>query len=136
MCRASCCKPPGNEGAGIAAVAVIAGAAFAYAKIGHAVTEILHTATVVLTILLLTAVAALAAILITWTAAHLIRTRRAHRQAVLRLIPSADPQVADQAQRAQGCLACGGTGTVLRAISPSSYHDKPCPACQPVHRAG
>jgi hypothetical protein len=136
MCRPSCCKPPGHEGAGIAAVAVIAGAAFVSAKIGHAVAEILHTATVILTVLLLTAVAALAAILVTWTAARLIRTRQAHRQAVLRLIPSAGPQAADQTHRAPGCLACGGTGTVLRAIGTSSYHNEPCPTCQPVHRAG
>jgi hypothetical protein len=41
---------------------------------------------VVLTVLLLSAVAVLAAIVVTWTEAHIIRTRRAHRHAVLRLI--------------------------------------------------
>jgi hypothetical protein len=134
MCRPSCCKPS-NEGPGLAAVAVIAGAAVAYAKIGHAVTEILHTATVVLTVLLLTAVAALAAIVVTCAMAHLIRTRRAHRQAVPRLIPSADPQAVDQAQRAQRCLACGGTGTVLQAITGNDYRADPCPVCDPAERA-
>jgi hypothetical protein len=136
MCRPPCCKPS-NEGPGIAAVAVIAGAVLVSAKIGHAVTEILHTITVVLTIMLLTAVAALVAILVTWATARIIGTRRVHRQAVPCLIPSADQRELDHADTARGCLACGGTGTVLRAIGGgSSYQDQSCPACQPVHRAG
>jgi hypothetical protein len=134
MCRPSCRKPS-NEGGGIAAVAVIAGAVFVSAKIGHTVAEILHTVTVVLTVVLLTAVAALAAILVTWATARLIRTRRAHRQAVLRLIPPDVGQGAGQGVSELGCLACGGTGTVLRAIG-SGYHHQLCPACQPMHKAG
>jgi hypothetical protein len=135
MCRPSCCKPS-NEGTGIAAAAVIAVAGFAYTKIGPAMATILHTITVVLTVLLLTAVTVLAAILVTWATVRIVRTRRAHRQAVPRLIPSAGQQELDQADAAPGCLACGGT-TVLRAIGPSGPHqDQSCPACQPVQRAG
>jgi hypothetical protein len=34
------------------------------------------------------------------------------------------------------CLACGGTGTVLRAITGSRYQPQPCPVCEPVQKAG
>jgi hypothetical protein len=135
MCRPPCCRPS-NEGAGIAAVAVIAGAVVVSAKIGPAVAKILHTITVVLTVLLLTAVAALAAILVTWATVRIIRMRRAHRQATPTLVAAADRHSLDHDGSTQGCLACGGTGTVLRAIGPSGYQDQSCPACQPAQRAG
>jgi hypothetical protein len=32
--------------------------------------------------------------------------------------------------------ACGGTGTVLRAITASDYRTDPCPVCDPAERAG
>jgi hypothetical protein len=134
MCRPSCCTP-GNEGAGIAAVAVIAGGAFAYAKIGPAVVKILHLAAEVLMVFTLTAVAALACILATWTAARIIGTRRAHRQ-VPRIIPSAERQAIGQPGSTHGCLACGGSGIVIRAIGPARDQVSDCPACQPVHKAG
>jgi hypothetical protein len=35
-----------------------------------------------------------------------------------------------------GCLACGGTGTVLRAITGGRYQPGECPVCVPVQRAG
>jgi hypothetical protein len=133
MCRPSCCKPPGNDGAGIAAVAVIAGAAFAYAKIGHTVAEILHTITVVLTVLLLAAVAALAAILVTWATARIIgRRRQIRRQAM----PLPVRQPVTRVQNVPGCLACGDSGTVIRAIGPSHDQVWPCPVCQPVRGTG
>jgi hypothetical protein len=78
---------------------------------GSAPAEILHTATVVLTVLLLSAVAALAAIVVTWTAAHIIRTRRAHRQAVLRLIP---PNAGQGAGR--GVSEPGATRSGIHAV--------------------
>src|SRR5262249_19752748 len=34
-----------------------------------------------------------------------------------------------------GCLACGGTGTGLRAISSGRYQPGECPVCEPVTRA-
>jgi hypothetical protein len=132
MCRPSCCKPS-NEGPGIAAVAVIAGAAVVYAKIGHAVAEILHTVTVVLTIVLLTAVAALAAIVVTWATARLIGRRRQVRQQAM---PPVVRQPITQAQNAPGCLACGDSGIVIQAIGPSHDQVSPCPVCQPVRRTG
>lgn len=53
-----------------------------------ATAEILHTATVVLTIVTLTALAALACILLTWATARIVRRRRAHQQATLRPVES------------------------------------------------
>jgi hypothetical protein len=132
MCRPSCCKPS-NEGTGIAAIAVIVGAAFAYAKIGHAVADILHTATVVLTVLLLTAVAALAAILVTCATARIIGRRRQTRREAIPLVVR---QPITQAQNAPGCLACGDSGIVIQAIGPSHGQVSPCPVCQPVRRTG
>src|SRR5919108_2496962 len=79
MCRPSCCKPS-NDGAGITAVAIIAGAAFAYAKIGPVVARIWHIAVEALAILTLTAASAAAAIVVTWATARIIGSRRAHRQ--------------------------------------------------------
>ena len=55
---------------------------------GSPAAEILHTATVVLTIVTLTALAALACILITWATAGMVRRRRAHQQATLRSVKS------------------------------------------------
>jgi hypothetical protein len=137
MCRRpSCCREPSHEGAGIAAVAVVIGGAYAYAKIGPAVARIWHTAVEALTIFTLTCAAAAAGIMVTWATARFLRTRRAPRQAVVvRVSPDAQRSV-DQDGSQPECLACGDTGTVLRAIGASSYQDSACPACQPVHRAG
>jgi hypothetical protein len=136
MCRRpSCCPEPSNEGAGIAAVAVVIGAAVAYAKIGPAVARIWHLAVEALTIFTLTCAAAAAGILVTWATTRIIRTRRTRRQAALLPVQAVWPEPVQDGSE-PGCLACGGTGTVLRAIGPSSYQDSACPACQPVHRAG
>jgi hypothetical protein len=135
MCRPSCCRERSNEGAGFAAVAVIAGAAFAYAKIGPAVARIWHLAVEALAIVTLTAAAAAAAILITWATARIIGSRRAHRRA-LHVVPPAAQHCAAPAGNDRGCLACGGTGTVLRAITASDYRAYPCPVCNPAEWAG
>src|SRR5215813_12405671 len=118
MCKRSCCNKS-REGAGVAAVAVLAAGAIVAVKIGPAVARIIHLAVEVLTIVLLTAASALAAIVLTWLTVRIVRWRvRQHhpRQPVtLRPVPtaanvtSADPQ--------PGCLACGDTRTVLRAIT-------------------
>lgn len=55
---------------------------------GSATTDILHTATVVLTIVTLTALVALTCILLTWATARIVRRRRAHQQATLRRVKS------------------------------------------------
>ena len=134
MCRPSCCKPS-NDGAGIAAVAVIA-AVFAAAKIGPAVARIWHIAVEAVTIFTLTAASAAAVILVTWAVTRIIGSRRAHRQALPHPVWPADWQHAAPAGTEPGCLACGGTGTVLRAITASDYRADPCPACDPAERAG
>ena len=140
MCRPSCCKPS-NEGAGIAAVAVIAGGAFVAVKIGPIVARISHLVVEVLTIIMLTAASALACIVLAWlTVAH-----RALAAAPPFRAPADDPaagsiqppehHIGRQATE-PGCLACGDTGTVLRAIGGSRYQAQSCPACEPATRAG
>ena len=64
MCRPSCCDNSGGQGAGIAAVAIILGAALIAAKIGPIVAQIAYIALEVIRIAVLTTglVLALAAI--------------------------------------------------------------------------
>jgi hypothetical protein len=135
MCRPSCCKPS-NDGAGIAAVAVILGGAFAYAKIGPALAKIWHIAVEALTIFTLTAASAAAVILVTWATARIIGSSRAHVQTLPYRVESAAQHHTVQAGGEPGCLACGGTGTVLRAIPSSHYQADRCPVCDPVAWAG
>ena len=122
MCRPSCCKQS-NEGAGIAAVAVIAVGAVVAVKIGPVVARILHLVVEVLTIIMLTAATALACIVLAWLTVCIVRwqlrRRAAHPRMTLRPVPSAARDHVGQAGTEPGCLACGGTGTVLRAISGS-----------------
>jgi hypothetical protein len=134
MCRPSCCKPSG-DGAGIAAVAVIAAAVFIAAKIGPAAARIWHTAVEALTIFTLTAASAAAAILVTLAMARIISSRRAHRQVLPYPVPPAQHSAA-RIGGEPGCLACGGTGTVLRAITADRYQANPCPVCDPARWAG
>jgi hypothetical protein len=139
MCRPSCCKSS-NEGAGIAAVAVIAGAALVAVKIGPVVARIVHLVVEVLTMIMLTAASALAAIVLAWLAVCIVRWRiRQHhvrRPVILRSVPSGARDHAGLAGDKPGCLACDDTGTVLRAIGTRRYQAVPCPACEPVTRAG
>jgi hypothetical protein len=139
MCRPSCCKQS-NEGAGIAAVAAIAGTAVVAVKIGPIVARIVHLVVEVLTIIMLTAASALVAILLTWATVQIVRWRirqhHASQQVTLRPVPSATRDHAGLPDSAPECLACGDTGTVLRAIGASRYQAPPCPACDPVTRAG
>ena len=135
MCRPSCCKPSG-DGASIVAVAVIAAAVFAAAKIGPAVARIWHIAVEALTIFTLTAASAAACILVTWATARIIGSRRAHRHVLPYPVPPADWQYTAPMIGEPGCLACGGTGTVLRAITASRYQADPCPVCDLAQRAG
>ena len=130
MCRPPCCKPP-DEGAGIAAVAVIAAVLVGF-KIGPDVARIWHIAVEALTIFTLTVASAAAVILVTWAVTRIIGSRRAHRQELLHPVWPAAAQVGSE----PGCLACGGTGTVLRAITANRYRADPCPVCDPAERAG
>jgi hypothetical protein len=139
MCRPSCCKQS-NEGAGIAAVAVIAAGAVVAVKIGPAVAKIMHLVIEVLTIIMLTAASVLAAIVLAWLTVYIVRwrlrRRTAHPQRTLRPVPTAASDHIGQADTEPGCLACGDTGTVLRAIGGSRYRADRCPVCEPVTRAG
>jgi hypothetical protein len=139
MCRPSCCKPS-NEGAGIAAVAVIAAGAVVAVKIGPIVARIIHLAVEVLTIIMLTAATALACIVVGWLTVCIVRwrlrRRSAHPQTTLRPVPTAASDHIRPAGTEPGCLACGDTGTVLRAIGSSRYRADRCPVCEPVTRAG
>ncbi len=137
MCKPSCCKPS-HDGAGIALVTVIAGAALVVAKIGPIMARIAHVAIEAATIILMTAGSVLVLIAATWLALQIvrwqIRQHHANRQPVLQPVPFTT-QVVDHGRELE-CLACGDTGQVLRAITGSRYLAQPCPACKPIQRAG
>jgi hypothetical protein len=139
MCRPSCCKSS-NEGTGIAAVAVIASTAFVAVKIGPIVTRIVHLVVEVLTIIMLTAVTALAAIVLAWLTVRVVRWRLSRRTAqsriTLRPVPTATADYIEQTDSERGCLDCGGTGQVLQAIGGSPCQLQGCPLCEPAQRAG
>ena len=135
MCRPSCCKKPPDQGGGIAVVAVIAAVVVA-AKIGPAVARIWHIAVEAVTIFTLTCAAAVTVILVSWAVTRIIGSCRAHRPELPHPVWPAARQHAVRAGREPGCLACGGTGTVLRAITASDYRADPCPVCDPAERAG
>jgi hypothetical protein len=101
--------------------------------------RIWHLATEALAIFTLTCAAAAAAILVTWATARIIGSRRAHRQPLPYRAEPVAPAARScpvEADAGPGCLACGGTGTVLRAVTASHYQAGPCPACDPAERAG
>jgi hypothetical protein len=140
MCRPPCCNDSGGQGSGLAAVALIFGAALVAAKIGPIVARILHTVAEVLRLAALTTGVVVALAVITWAAIVITRwqLRRialaAARTPVVTMPANRFP--ADQLSSPADCLACGGTGTVLRAISSGRYQPGECPVCEPVTRAG
>lgn len=77
---------------------------------------------------------------LTWAAIVLTRwqlRRRSLAAAQTRVVTM--PTVGFAAEHASGlagCLACGGTGTVLRAIGAGRYQPGDCPVCEPIMRAG
>jgi hypothetical protein len=139
MCRPSCCDNNGSQGAGIAAVAIIIGAALLAAKIGPIVAGIVHTVVEVLRIVALTTSLVLALAVVTWAAILITRWQLQHRQMLManqtRMVVTQPWEQAEPADR-RDCLACGGNGTVLRAISGGRYQPGACPVCEPVRRAG
>ena len=124
MCRPSCCNNSGGQGAGIAAVAVIIGAALVAAKIGSIVAGIIHTIVEVLRIVALTTGLVLALAVITW-AIIMITRWQIQRSKILAANPArvVVTRLREQAEPADrpDCLACGGNGTVLRAIGDGRY---------------
>src|SRR5262245_55287354 len=73
MCRPSCCNKNSGQGAGIAAVAIIIGAALIAAKIGPIVAGIVHTVLDVLRVVALTTGLLLALAVVTWAAVVITR---------------------------------------------------------------
>ena len=141
MCRPSCCDNSGGQGAGIAAVAIIIGATVIVAKIGPIVARIIHIALEVIRIAALTTGLALALAAITWAAIMITRWQlRRTAPAAGQTQVIAAPAIQVSASRASGpadCLACGGSGTVLKAIGDGSrYHSGACPVCEPAQWAG
>ena len=139
MCRPSCCNN-GGQGAGIAAVALIMLAALIAAKIGPIAAHIIHVVLDVIRLVALTIGLVLALAAVTWAAIVITRWQlRRGALAAARTRVVAMPAIrfpADQVSDPADCLACGGTGTVLRAISSTRYQPGQCPVCDPVKRAG
>jgi hypothetical protein len=140
MCRQSCCDKSGGQGAGVAAVVLIIGAALVAAKIGPAVARVVHIALEVIRVVALitgmvVVFAVLAGATITITRWQLRRKAIVANQTrvvaspTIRLSPPRSSRPAD-------CLACGDTGMVLRAISGSRYQPSECPVCEPARRVG
>jgi hypothetical protein len=139
MCRPSCCNNSGGQGAGIAAVAIIMGAALIVAKIGPIVAQIVHVALEAIRIAALTAAAVLVVAAAAWLAVMTVRWWLRHRGARRQAIPHPVNTAAWQQMAVgdgSGCLACGGTGRVLRAIDSGRYQPGACPVCEPAQWAG
>ena len=137
MCRPPCCNNTGGQGAGIAAVAFIIGAALVAAKIGPVVAGIVHTVLEVIRLVALTTGLVVALAVVTWAVLALIRwqlRRKALAVTRPRVVVTRPWEHTGSADRPH-CLACGGTGTVLRAISSGRYQPGECPVCEPVKRA-
>jgi hypothetical protein len=140
MCRPSCCNNSGGQGAGVAAVALIIGAALIAAKIGPVVAKIAHIAVEVIQFAALTTGLVAALAVLTWATIMITRwqlrrkTLGANQTRVITMptIRLSTPQVS----RPADCLACGDTGMVLRAISDGRYQPTDCPVCEPARRAG
>jgi hypothetical protein len=140
MCRPSCCNNSGGSGAGIAAVALIMVAALVAAKIGPIVAHIVHVVLDVIRFVALTTGLVLALAVITWAAIVITRwqlQRKAVAGTQTRMVtPSTIWMSATRTSHPADCLACGGNGTVLRAIGGGRYQPQDCPVCEPVRRAG
>ncbi len=133
MCRPSCCDISRGLGAGIAAVALILGVALIVARIVHVVLEVIRVAA-------LTAAAILAFAVAAWLAVTTVRwwlRRKAPAVGQTHVVVAPTIRVsASRASRLADCLACGGSGQVLRAIDGSRYQPGACPVCEPAEWAG
>jgi hypothetical protein len=140
MCRPPCCNNNGSQDAGVAAVALLIGAALVAAKIGPVVAKIVHVALEVIRLAALTTGLVVVVAVVTWAAIVVTRwqlRRRALTAARTEVVTMPATRVsADQVSGPAGCLACGGSGTVLRAISNDRYQPGQCPVCEPITQAG
>jgi hypothetical protein len=139
MCRPSCCDNSGGQGSGIAAVALILGAALIVAKIGPIVAQIVHVALGVIRVAALTAGAVLAVVVAAWLAVITVRWWLRHRGAQRQVIPQPGNVTAWQnvpAGDRPACVACGGSGKMLQLINGSRYQPGACPVCEPAEWAG
>jgi hypothetical protein len=139
MCRPSCCDQSGGQGAGIAAVALILAGALIVAKIGPIVAQIVHVALEVIRIAALTAGAVFAVAVAAWLTGMAVRWWLRHRSAQRHAIPHSVNATVWQnvpAGHQPECLACGGSGKVLRAIGGNRYQPGACPVCEPAQWVG
>jgi hypothetical protein len=115
-------------------------AALAAAKIGPVVARIVHTVAEVIRLVALTTGLVVALAAVTWAAIAITRWQlqsKALAGTRTRVVtPSAIWMSATRASPPADCLACGGTGTVLRAIGTGRHQPGECPVCEPVRRAG
>ena len=141
MCRRpSCCNNPRGQGPGIAAVALILLAVLIAARIGPIVVRIAHTVLEVIRVAAMTTGLVLALAAVTWAAIVIIRWQlqrhTAAADSVRVVAPPAFRLSASRPTYPDGCLACGGTGTVLQAINGGGYQPLDCPVCEPAWRVG
>ena len=138
MCRRPCCDHSDGQGAGIGAVAVVIVAALVTAKIGPVVARIIHVVVEVLRLVALTTGLVVALAAVTWAAIMITRwqlRRKALAVHRTRVIGAPSIWVSEgQGRRPAECLACGGTGTVLLAISDGRYQPGACLVCEPITR--
>jgi hypothetical protein len=110
------------------------------AKIGPIVAKIIHIALEVIRFAALTTGLVLALAAITWAAIMITRWQlRRTAPAVGETQVIAAPIIrvsASRASRPADCLACGGSGTVLKAIGGSRYQPGACPVCEPAQWVG
>ena len=134
MCRPSCCKPR-SQAPGVAAVALIIVAGIAVHKISHVLAQIAHEVINVLLLIALIAGAVAAVILAAWIMSWLVcwwlRRQKPHQGQAHSIIGQLR-----LARRERVCLACGGSGQVLRANGTDRFEPRPCPECQPARLAG
>jgi hypothetical protein len=139
MCRPSCCRNDSGPGPGIAAAAILMFAAFMVAKLGPIVAHLIRIALEVIRLAALATGLAVVLAVLTWTAIHLIRWQQRRRTALApsqaRVFVMPERQQTESAEQ-QDCLACGGTGTVLRAIGSGRDQPGACPVCEPARQAG
>src|SRR5213592_4253033 len=89
MCRLPCCDNSRGQGTGIAAVAIVLGAAFIAAKVGPVVARIIHITLEVIRIATLTAAAVLALAALAWLTITIVRWWLRHCGAPQRMAKSA-----------------------------------------------
>ena len=140
MCKPPCCNDSGGQGPGIAAVAVIMVAALVAAKIGPVMASIVHAVLEVIRLAALTTGLVMALAVLTWAAITITRwqlRRKALAADATQMVTASTIRVQpSQPAHSADCLACGGTGTVLRALGSGRYQPGECPVCEPIERAG